>query len=150
MNREFLCLTRKELFYAAAMLGLRRLVNVIYEFPADTAAFDREMGEARGTLRKKKLLTESARSGANLDFAVCACAAFCASPENCEVVDKNGYYATVYQAADVYMLMEKRSEDDLAAAWFVEKENLDSYIDAQIQAVAEETKQEGAGENGGA
>ena len=146
MNSEFLCLTRKELFYAAAMLGLKRLVNVIYEFPADTAAFDRELNEARGTLRKKKLLTESARNGASLDFSVCACAAFCASPESCEVVDKEGYYATIYKAADVYMLMEKRSEDDLAAAWFVEKEALDSYIDTKLK----EAAKEGADENGGA
>ena len=144
MNREFLCLTRKELFYAAAMLGLRRLVNVIYEFPADTAAFDRELNEARGTLRKKKLLTESARSGANLDFAVCACAAFCASPESCEVVEREDYYATVYQAADVYMLMEKRSEDDLAAAWFTEKEDLNRYIGNRVNEGADE----GAENNG--
>ncbi len=149
MDMEFLCVTRKELFYAAAMLGLRRLINVIYEFPADTAVFDREMNEARSSLRKKKLLTESARSGANLDLAVCACAAFCANPESCEVVDNKDYYATIYRAADVAMLLERRSEDDLAAAWFVDKEDLDEYIDAKLAEAASQS-QEGEDKDGGA
>ena len=134
MEQKFLCITRKELFYVAVMLHIKRLVNVVYDFPADEMKFDKELNEAKASLRKKALLVESAREGVSLDFAVSACAAFCSEPESCEVVDKNGYYATLYHAANIYMLLEKRSDNDLAAAWFIDKGNLDRYIETQTKA----------------
>ena len=144
MDKSFLCITRKELFYAAVMLHIRQLVNVIYEFPADTTKFDQELNEAKSSLRKKKLLTESARNGIPLDFALAVCAAFCARPESCEVVNENNYCATVYRIATLYMLMEQSSEEDLTAIWFLTKENLDEYLDSKLNG----TVGEGAEEDG--
>lgn len=125
---NFLHVTKKELFYTAVMLQLRQLVNVVYDFPADENKFDQELSEARSSLRKKKLLTESARSGINLSFTLILCAIFCANPESCEVIDINDYHATIYKVASAYMLMERRSENDLAAVWFAKREFLDEYI----------------------
>ena len=128
MEEDFLQITKKELFYTAVMLRLRQLVNVVYDFPADDTKFEQELNEARNSLRKKKLLTESARSGISLDFALIICAAFCANPESCEVVNVNNYYATIYKVAQAYMLMEQRSDGNLLAVWFSQRDTLDKYI----------------------
>ena len=159
MQKKFLCVTRKELFYAAVMLHIRRLVNIVYEFPADTTKFEQELNEAKSTLRKKKLLRESAREGVTLDFALTVCAAFCAEPESCEVVNENNYYATIYHIANISMLMEtsqyqyqdQDSEDELRAVWFLHKDKLDEYIKSRIESANQENinvNQEGDGDNG--
>ena len=124
----FLHITIKELFYVAVMLHIKHLVNIVYNFPADEIKFEQELNEARSTLRKKKLLTESARGGIGLNFALIVCAAFCANPESCEVINTDQYSATIYKIALAYMLMEKRSEHDLAIVWFTERKILDKYI----------------------
>ena len=142
MGHDFLYITKKELFYTAVMLHLRQLVNIVYDFPADNAKFEQELNEARSSLRKKKLLTESARNGISLSFALCVCAIFCSEPDKCELINSNGYYATIYEGGGVYMLLEKRSENDLAAIWYSHKEKLYKYIETQI------TKEEKVSTNG--
>ena len=137
MEVNFLRVTAKELFYTAVMLQLSRLVNIVYDFPADNAKFEQELNEARSSLRKKKLLIESARNGITLDTSLCTCVAFCAEPENCEVIDVNNYYATVYTASNFYMLLERAPGDEFLAAWFLNKENLDNYIDSKINESSE-------------
>ena len=142
MEQDFLSVTKKELFYTAVMLQLKQLVNVVYDFPADNAKFEQELNEARSSLRKKKLLMESARNGITLDTALCTCAAFCAEPEKCEVIDENNYYATVYTAENFHMLLERGEGDELLARWFLDKENLDKYIDEKINSETEEVRKE--------
>ena len=142
MEQDFLSVTKKELFYTAVMLQLRQLVNVVYDFPADNAKFEQELNEARSSLRKKKLLTESARNGITLDTALCTCAAFCAEPEKCEVIDENNYYATIYTAENFHMLLERGKDDELLARWFLNKDNLNKYIDEKINAEAPETTED--------
>ena len=137
MEVNFLRVTAKELFYTAVMLQLSRLVNIVYDFPADNAKFEQELNEARSSLRKKKLLIESSRNGITLDTSLCTCVAFCAEPENCEVIDVNNYYATVYTASNFYMLLERAPGDEFLAAWFLNKENLDNYIDSKINESSE-------------
>ena len=132
MEQNFLYVTKKELFYTAVMLQLKQLVNIVYDFPADETKFEQELSEARNTLRKKKLLTESAREGISLNFALIVCTIFCANPESCEVVDINGYHATIYKAASAYMLMEQLSDDSLSVVWFSKRDILDKYIDDKI------------------
>ena len=142
MEQDFLNVTKKELFYTAVMLQLRQLVNIVYDFPADDTKFEQELNEARSSLRKKKLLMESARNGITLDTALCTCAAFCAEPEKCEVIDENNYYATVYTAENFHMLLERGEGDELLARWFLDKENLDKYIDEKINSETEEVRKE--------
>ena len=136
-GKKFLLITKKELFYSAVMLRIRRLVNVVYDFPADNLKFEAELRSARKTLRKKNLLEDSARDGVNISFSLSVCVSFCANPDKCEVIDSYGYYATIYQASNMYMLMERREdeEDDelLAAAWFKNRDSLDEYVNHQIQ-----------------
>lgn len=137
MEVDFLRVTAKELFYTAVMLQLNQLVNIVYDFPADETNFNQELNEARNSLRKKKLLVESARNGITLDTSLCTCAAFCAEPENCEVVDVNNYYATIYTASNLHMLLERASDDEFLATWFMDKENLNKYIDSKINMSSE-------------
>ena len=132
-EKKFLIVTKKELFYSAVMLRVRKLVNVVYNFPADELKFGRELREARKTLRKKNLLEETARDGVNLSFTLCVCVSFCANPDKCEVVDSYGYYATIYQASKMFMLMEQREDDELLTAWFTDRKTLDEYINHEIQ-----------------
>ena len=135
-SKKFLLITKKELFYSAVMLRIRRLVNIVYDFPADKLKFEAELRNVRKTLRKKNLLEDSARDGVNISFSLSVCVSFCANPDKCEVIDSFGYYATVYQASKMYMLMEQRDNDDeevLAAAWFTSRDNIYDYIDKQIQ-----------------
>ena len=134
-NRKFLLITKKELFYAAVMLRIRKLVNVVYDFPADKLKFEAELREARKTLRRKNLLEDSARDGVNISFSLSVCVSFCANPDKCEVIDSYGYYATVYHASTMFMLMEQRDDDDdlLAVAWFTSRKNLDEYINSQVE-----------------
>ena len=132
-EKKFLLVTKKELFYSAVMLRIRRLVNIVYDFPADKLKFEAELRDVRKTLRKKNLLEDSARDGVNISFSLSVCVSFCANPDKCEVIDSYGYYATIYQASKMYMLMEHREDDDLlAAAWFTSRDNLDEYVNAQI------------------
>ncbi len=136
MGEKVFTITKKELFYTAFMMQLRQLVNIVYDFPADETKFEQELGEARNSLRKKKLLTESARQGISLDFGLCSCAAFCSEPESCEVVDMNGYKATIYAVGGIYMLLEPQSEDNqdnFAVTWFINKKTLDEYINSKTQ-----------------
>ena len=132
-EKKFLLVTKKELFYSAVMLRIRRLVNIVYDFPADKLKFEAELRDARKTLRKKNLLEDSARDGVNISFSLSVCVSFCANPDKCEVIDSYGYYATIYQASKMYMLLERREDDELlAAAWFTNRDNLYEYINAQI------------------
>ena len=132
MDEKFLCLTAKEIFYTAVMLKIKQLVNIVYDFPADVNKFEQELNEARNSLRKKKLLTESARGGINLNFALIACVSFCAAPETCEIINSNNYHATIYKVSSVYMLMEKNSSDEFNFIWFTEREILNKYVDGKI------------------
>ena len=132
-EKKFLLITKKELFYSAVMLRIRRLVNIVYDFPADKLKFEAELRDVRKTLRKKNLLEDSARDGVNISFSLSVCVSFCANPDKCEVIDSYGYYATIYQASKMYMLLEHRDDDELlAAAWFTNRDNLDEYVNAQI------------------
>ena len=129
-DKKFLLVTKKELFYSAVMLRIRRLVNIVYDFPADNLKFEAELRDVRKTLRRKNLLEDSARDGVTLSV----CVSFCANPDSCEVIDSYGYSATVYQASKMYMLMENREDGELlAAAWFKDRASLDSYVESQIQ-----------------
>ena len=134
-EKKFLLVTKKELFYSAVMLRIRRLVNVVYDFPADKLKFEAELREARKNLRRKNLLEDSPRDGVNISFTLSVCVSFCANPDKCEVIDSYGYYATTYQASKMYMLMEHRNDDEdlLAAAWFTDKKKMDDYINSQIE-----------------
>ena len=134
-NRKFLLITKKELFYSAVMLRIRKLVNVVYDFPADKLKFEAELRDARKTLRRKNLLEDSARDGVNVSFSLSVCVSFCANPDKCEVIDSYGYYATVYHASKMFMLMEQRDDDEdlLAVAWFTSRKNLDGYISSQVE-----------------
>ena len=138
MEHNFLHITKKELFYTAVMLNLKQLVNVVYDFPVDDTKFEQELNEARSSLRKKKLLTESARNGISLNFVLIVCAVFCANPESCEVVNINDYRATIYKIASAYMLMEQRSDDNLLVVWFSRKDILDEYIDTKTSVINDE------------
>ena len=133
-DKKFLLITKKELFYSAVMLRIRRLVNIVYDFPADKLKFEAELRDARKTLRKKNLLEDGGREGVNISFSLSVCVSFCANPDKCEVIDSYGYYATIYKASKMYMLMEHRDYDELlAAAWFTDRNNLDEYINSQIE-----------------
>lgn len=132
-DKKFLLITKKELFYSAVMLKIQKLVNVVYNFPADEIKFEKELREARKTLRKKNLLEETARDGVNLSFTLSVCVSFCANPDKCEVIDSYGYFATIYRASNMYMLMEQRDDEELAAAWFTDRHKLDEHIDREIQ-----------------
>ena len=132
-DKKFLLITKKELFYSAVMLRIRKLVNVVYDFPADQQKFDAELEDARKTLGRKNLLEDTIKDGINLSFSLSVCVSFCANPDRCEVVDSYGYYATIYQASRMYMLMESRDDDELlAAAWFTSRQKLDEYVNSQI------------------
>lgn len=128
MHDKFMHVTCQELFYTAVMLGITQLVNVEYDFPNDDAVFDAELNDVKNSLRKKKLLRESVKDGTIISFGLAACASFCEAPDSCEVVDDNGYHASVYGFGGRYMLMEHLSDDELAVGFFVKKDNLDNYI----------------------
>ena len=137
IENKSLRVTRKELFYAAAMLHLKQLVNIVYDFPADTTFFDQELREAKSSLRKKQLLKESAREGVTLDFALTICAVFCAMPEKCEIVSQDNYHAAIYEISSLFMLLEESRDDELKAIWFLDRDNLDRYIEAKVNSNAE-------------
>ena len=132
MSDNVFYVTNKELFYAAMMLGLGQLVNVVYDFPANEASLKRELEDVKRSLRRKKLLTESARRGISIDSVLGVCAMFCAEPESCEVIDINDYHATSYSVAGTYMLLEQRGDGEFAALWFLNREKLDEYINNEI------------------
>ncbi|MBR1418042.1 MAG: hypothetical protein IJ576_03650 [Synergistaceae bacterium] len=132
IENKSLRVTRKELFYAAAMLHLKQLVNIVYDFPADTTLFDQELREAKSSLRKKQLLKESAREGVTLDFALTICAVFCAMPEKCEVVSQDNYHAAIYEISSLCMLFEELNDDEFKALWFLDRYSLDKYIETKI------------------
>ena len=132
-DKKFLVITKKELFYSAVMLRIRKLVNIVYEFPADEIKFSRELREAKKSLRKKNLIEETISEGVNVSFTLSVCVSFCANPDKCEVIDSYGYYATIYKASKMYMLLEHREDDELAAAWFTNRENLNEYVNNEIQ-----------------
>jgi hypothetical protein len=141
-------ITDKELFYSAMMLNLDRLVNVEYVFPADEAKLSKELDEVKRSLHKKKLLKENAKGEITLDFALSACAAYCAKPDHCTVVDEEGYYATIYGAANSYMLLERTGDGECAAVWFRDREALDEYVTRKLGDAKGKEKEEEA--NGGA
>ena len=147
MDEKCLRVTNKELFYSAMMLNLDRLVNVEYVFPADEEKLAKELDEAKRSLNKKKLLKENSKGEISLDFALSACAAFCANPDKCIVVDEGEYYATAYVAADSYMLLERGVEDENSALWFQDKESLDGYVMKKLEN-SEEIKKEAEADGG--
>jgi hypothetical protein len=147
MEENALRVSNKELFYSAMMLELDRLVNVEYVFPADDAKLAKELDEVKRSLHKRKLLKESAKGEITLDFALSVCAAFCAKPDNCAVVDEGGFYATVYEAGDAYMLLERLSDDESAARWFKDRESVGEYLTRKLESL--EGKEE-ANTDGGA
>ena len=132
-DKKFLVITKKELFYSAVMLRIRKLVNVAYEFPADEIKFSRELREAKKTLRKRNLIEETISDGVNVSFTLSVCVSFCANPDKCEVIDSYGYYAAIYQASKMYMLLEHRDDEELAAAWFTSRDSLNEYVNNEIQ-----------------
>lgn len=132
-DKKFLVITKKELFYSAVMLRIRKLVNVVYEFPADEIKFSRELREAKKTLEKKNLIEVSTSEGVNVSFTLSVCVSFCANPDKCEVIDSYGYYAAIYKASRMYMLLEHREDDELAAAWFTDREKLNEHVNNEIQ-----------------
>ena len=143
IEAKALYVTRKELFYAAMMLGIRQLVNVVYDFPANEKLLNNELENVKKELRKKKLLVESARGGVSLNFALAMCVAFCSEPKKCEVVETEDYYATVYHAEDAFMLLEdNEAGDELKALWFSKRENLNLYINNKIDEI-EKLKKDG-------
>ena len=83
--------------------------------------------------RNPERLEETARDGVNLSFTLSVCVSFCANPDKCEIVDSYGYYATIYQASKMFMLMEQRENDELLTAWFTDRKKLDEYINHEIQ-----------------
>jgi hypothetical protein len=145
MEEDFLRVSNKDLFYSAMMLKLDRLVNVEYVFPADDAKLAKELDEVKRSLHKRKLLKESAKGEITLDFALAACATFCARPENCAVVDRDGFYATVYDSGGAYMLLERLSEDESGALWFKDREAVDGYLTRKLASLEgkEEAKADG-------
>lgn len=147
MELSRLHVTNKELFYAAMMLKLAKLVDVEYLFPADKALLARELDEAKQSLRKKKLLKENSKGEVSLDIALTACAALCADPESCSTMESGRYRATTYSSASAHMLLERGGEGELDAVWFKDKEDLDGYLAGKM----DETKMEGKddGETGG-
>lgn len=130
-EKKFLVITKKELFYTAVMLRIRKLVNIVYEFPADEIKFRGELKEAKKTLSKKNLIDVS--DGVNVSFTLSVCVSFCANPDKCEVIDSYGYYAAIYRASRMYMLLEHREDDELAAAWFTDRDRLNEYVNNEIQ-----------------
>lgn len=134
MEENALRVSNKELFYSAMMLRLERLVNIEYVFPADDAKLAKELDEVKRSLHKRKLLKENAKGEITLDFALSACAAYCAKPDSCAVVDEGGYYATVYGAANSYMLLERAGENECSARWFRDKKSLDGYVTQKLDA----------------
>jgi hypothetical protein len=132
MDENYLDVSNKELFYTAMMLDLDRLVNVEYDFPADDEKLLSEFDEVKKTLHKRKLLKENSKGEITLDSALSVCAAFCARPENCIVVDEEGFYGTVYNAVDSYMLLERTDEDKNKAYWFADRQSMDDYITQRL------------------
>jgi len=122
-------LTTKELFYTAALLGLGRLVNVIYDYPAEEQQRVRELSEVKRELHRRKLLRENSKGEVTLDYALAACAAFCAEPESCETADGG---RTIYSAAGAYMLLE---QDDCKcqARWFETRAALEEYMEREAR-----------------
>lgn len=133
MDENYLRISNKELFYAAMMLGVDRLVNVVYDFPTDEARQLSELDEVKRVLHKKKLLKESSTGEITLDTSVAACAAFCAEPDDCAIVDEEGFYATVYDAADSHMLLERLDDENNEARWFEDKTSIDEYIEQRLR-----------------
>ncbi|MDR1472244.1 MAG: hypothetical protein LBS75_06950 [Synergistaceae bacterium] len=143
MEENGLSVSSKELFYSAMMLGLDKLVNVEYVFPADETRMADELEEVKRGLRKKRMLKENTKGEITLDFGLSLCAAFCSKPDSCGVVDEDGLYGTIYKAAETYMFLERTGEGENAAKWFKDSESLDEHITRRLGAGAE------AGADGG-
>jgi hypothetical protein len=147
MEENSLRVSNKELFYSAMMMNFDRLVNIEYDFPADEKKLAAELEEVKSALRRRKLLKENSKGDVTMDFALSACTAFCAKPDNCMVVDERGFYATIYGAAGSYMLLERGDGGEYAALWFGDRESIDGYITGRLENVS--TEEGEAGENGG-
>ena len=106
-------ITAKELCYTAALLGYDRLVGVAYEYPLDEFACMKELNEVKRALHKRRLLRESAGGEITLAEELAACAAFCARPERCEILDEN---TTLYHARGGTMRLA-RGEDGYKASY---------------------------------
>jgi len=138
MDENSLSVSSKELFYSAMLLGFDRLVNIEYIFPADDERLAAELDEVKKALHKRKLLKENSKGEITLDFTLSLCAAFCSKPDSCTVVDEEGYYATIYSAADVNMLLEKNEDGEFSALWFPDSETLDGHITQKLESVTTE------------
>jgi hypothetical protein len=151
MEESSLRVSNKELFYSAMMMNFDRLVNIEYDFPADEKKLAAELEEVKGALRRRHLLKENSKGEITIDFALSACTAFCAKPDNCMVVDEKGFYATIYGAAGSYMLMERGDDGEYLALWFPDRESADGYITGRLENISNVSAEEGeAGGNGGA
>lgn len=133
MIGETMRVSTKELFYAAMMLKLDKLVNVEYSHPMNDDAILEELNEVKHSLRKKKLLKENARGKISLELSLTACAALCSEPDSCEVrSNESGYYATIYKRSNAYLLVEHYHEGLLRISWFNDKIELDEFIASEM------------------
>jgi hypothetical protein len=149
MEENRLRLSGKELFYSAVLLGLKKLVNIQYDFPTDEAQLAKELNEVKRALHKRRLLRENSRNEITLDFQLSACAALCAQPDSCSIVDTGGVSATIYRADDAFMLLEREADGMYAASWFTDKSSLDEHLVQRTEQTAPKEASEEAGINGG-
>ncbi|GHS95052.1 hypothetical protein AGMMS50276_09300 [Synergistales bacterium] len=149
MSEKALRVSDKELFYSAMILKYERLVGVEYAFPTGENDREKELEEVKRGLRKKKLLRENSKGEITIDFALSACAAFCARPEFCRVIDEPSYHATIYGAAKAFLLLERVGEDENDALIFISEEELSGFIKQRLKNLPESENAEVTA-NGGA
>jgi hypothetical protein len=133
MDEYNLRVSNRELFYSAMLLWQSQLVNVEYDFPADSAARKAELEEVKRSLHKKKLLRENSKGAVTLDSKLSSCVGFCAAPDSCVVADEDGFYATIYGVGDSCMLLERIEDGENEVSWFKDRQSADSYITERIE-----------------
>jgi hypothetical protein len=132
MDKNYLKLSDKELFYGAMILNLDRLVNVVYDFPMVTQRLAAELDDVKRSFHKKKLLKENSKGQITLDNDLSACVTFCAKPDSCVIVEEDGFRATLYGRAGSYMLLESVGEGERAARLFGDRQSANSYIENRL------------------
>jgi hypothetical protein len=137
-DEKILRVTNKELFYSAMLLGLDRLVGVEYFFPTDEKELSLELEEAKRTLHKKHLLKENSKGDVSLDPELTKCTTFCSRPESCTIVDRDGIYATIYEADGESMYLERISEGENAAQFFSDRDSAVEYTRNRLENAARE------------
>jgi hypothetical protein len=146
MEENVLRLSSRELYYSAMLLRLERIVNISYDFPADESAMKAELDDAKRSLHKKNLLRENSKGEIVLNRELVVCAAYCAKPGNCVVVEENGIAGALYCTEDAVMLLEEAGEDVYEARWFADMRQANGFIERRVE---ENTAKEAA-DNGGA